>query len=185
MGFSLFLSYPLLELISSHINQFPNHGDLGFESNGRDMCRFRSEATAYQTLKASGYASGYIPDFYGCAVVDPTQFLPHLDAFLGDKYFPNAVLMEYLPNPKPVTSVTYEERMKMAVEGIHYGLVEHNDPYPRNIMIVQGDPDRVLWIAFDMSVTYAAVSGSITKNMLENFKFESDYVLEYGLCLVR
>ncbi|KAL1999752.1 hypothetical protein VTN02DRAFT_4069 [Thermoascus thermophilus] len=54
--------------------------------------------------------------------------------------------------------VTYsKERMDKAVDGIqqiHSALVEHNDPYPKNVLIVPGDPERVVWIDFDVAITY-------------------------------
>lgn len=33
-------------------------------------------------------------------------------------------------------------------------LVEHNDPYPKNILIVPGNPERVMWIDFDVAISY-------------------------------
>lgn len=66
--------------------------------------------------------------------------------------------MEYLSNALPMNCVTYsKERMAKAVEGIqqiHLALVEHNDPYPKNIQIVPGDSERVMWIDFDVAITY-------------------------------
>ncbi|EDN07417.1 predicted protein [Histoplasma mississippiense (nom. inval.)] len=50
-----------------------------------------------------------------------------------------------------------KERMAKAVKGIqqiHSALVEHNDPYPKNIMIVPDDSERVVWIDFDVAITY-------------------------------
>jgi hypothetical protein len=50
-----------------------------------------------------------------------------------------------------------EERMAKAVDGIrqvHLALIEHNDPYPKNIAIVPGEPERVMWIDFDVAITY-------------------------------
>ncbi|QVM13277.1 hypothetical protein D8B26_007890 [Coccidioides posadasii str. Silveira] len=47
--------------------------------------------------------------------------------------------------------------MAKAVNGIQQirsALVEHNDPYPKNILIVPGDPERVMRIDFDVAITY-------------------------------
>lgn len=100
-----------------------------------------------------------MPQFYGYTLsLDPTAFAPHLNAFQDDTDFPSAILMEYLPDPLPMNCVTYtEERMAKAVKGIqqiHSALIDHNDPYPKNIQIVPGDPERVMWIDFDVAITY-------------------------------
>jgi hypothetical protein len=48
-----------------------------------------------------------------------------------------------------------------AVDGIkqiHSALIEHNDPYPKNVVIVPSDPERVMWIDFDVAITYPGIS---------------------------
>lgn len=49
-----------------------------------------------------------------------------------------------------------EERMKIAVKGIRQihelALVDHVDTYSRNILIVPGPPERVLWADVDIAV---------------------------------
>lgn len=37
---------------------------------------------------------------------------------------------------------------------IHNTLIHHRNIYPENILIVHGDPERVLWIDFDVAVTF-------------------------------
>lgn len=63
--------------------------------------------------------------------------------FKRDAGLPSAVLMECLPNPLIVNCVTYsKERMGKALDGIrqiHSAFIEHNDPHPRNILIVPGE----------------------------------------------
>ncbi|QSS61137.1 protein kinase superfamily domain-containing protein [Histoplasma capsulatum] len=97
--------------------------------------------------------------FYGYTLsLRPTALAPHLDVFQHDSGLPSAILMEYLPNPLVMNCITYsKERMAKAVKGIqqiHSALVEHNDPYPKNIMIVPDDSERVVWIDFDVAITY-------------------------------
>lgn len=90
--------------------------------------------------------------------LNPTSFAPHLDAFQRDDGLPSAILIEYLPSPLMMNCVTYsKERMNKAIIGIqqiHSALVEHNDTYPKNILIIPGDPERVVWIDFDVAITY-------------------------------
>ncbi|EER41393.1 conserved hypothetical protein [Histoplasma capsulatum H143] len=140
---------------------FHNNEDAGYADDGvRDLNRARCEIRAYCSLKRSGICDGgYVPQFYGYTLsLRPTALAPHLDAFQRDAGLPSAILIEYLPNPLVMNCVTYnKERMAKAVKGIqqiHSALIEHNDPYPKNIMIVSGDPERVVWIDFDVAITY-------------------------------
>ncbi|EEH19928.2 hypothetical protein PABG_02187 [Paracoccidioides brasiliensis Pb03] len=140
---------------------FHNDEDVGYADDGvRDLNRARCEIRAYCTLKKSGMCDqGYVPQFYGYALsLNLAAHAPHLDAFQRDTGLPSAILMEYLPNPLLMNCITYsKERMAKAVNGIeqiHSALIEHNDPYPKNILIVPGDPERVMWIDFDVAITY-------------------------------
>ncbi|EDN02433.1 predicted protein [Histoplasma mississippiense (nom. inval.)] len=42
----------------------------------------------------------------------------------------------------------------IGIQQIHLALVEHNDPYPKNILIVPGDQERVIWVDFDVAIVY-------------------------------
>lgn len=83
--------------------------------------------------------------------------------------------------------VTYsKERMAQAVDGIrliHSALVEHNDSYSKNILIIPGDLERVVWIDFDVAITYpdAASVGEKERNW---FEFEVECVESLGVKLV-
>ncbi|KAL2351845.1 hypothetical protein BJ546DRAFT_952427 [Cryomyces antarcticus] len=111
---------------------------------------------------------GYVPEIYGCIEqLHPSDFAPHLDAFSSDSYLPNAILIEYLPDAQQMNCSTYtKKRMATAVEGIkkiHEALVEHSDPYPKNILVVPGNletgrSERVVWIDFDVAITYEDAS---------------------------
>lgn len=90
--------------------------------------------------------------------INLASWAPHLEAFQHDSDPPTAILIEYLPQPLVLNCATYsKERMQKAEIGIrqiHLALIEHNDPYPKNVLIVPGDPERVIWIDFDVSIVY-------------------------------
>ena len=127
----------------------------------RDLSRYRSEARAYVNLKKSGLCDqGIVPKVYGfIECLDPNMFERDLHPFLEDKYWPNAILIEYVPGVSSINYLTYsKERMKIAIEGIRqiheHALVEHVDTYTRNILIAPGPPERVLWADFDIAVSF-------------------------------
>lgn len=162
--------------------------DFGLTSDGRGLCRYRSETKAYQNLQRYGVCErGYVPRFYGSFQrLDPTHFSPHLDSFLHDEQHPSAILLEYLPNAQQLNYVNYsEECMEKAVAGIdaiYSAYVEHNDTYSKNILIVQGSLERVVWIDFDIAITYqiANLSAGIEKDL----QYETEVVKSLGRLLV-
>ncbi|KAE8335264.1 hypothetical protein BDV24DRAFT_169377 [Aspergillus arachidicola] len=139
-----------------HNNEDPAYADDGV----RDLNRARCETRAYCSLKRFGICDGgYVPKFYGYMLtVNPASWAPHLEAFQHDRGLPSVILIEYLPQPLVMDSVTYsKKRMQKAAIGIqqiHLALIEHNDPHPKNILIVPGDPERVVWIDFDVAIGY-------------------------------
>lgn len=90
--------------------------------------------------------------------MDPTAFAPRLDVFQHGVNSPSSILIEYLPKLLLMDCVPYsKERIAKAVDGIkqiHLALIEHNDPYPKNIVTVPDDLERVMWIDFDAAITY-------------------------------
>lgn len=129
-----------------------------------------------------------MPRFYGFLLsVNPSSFAPHLDAFQRDCGLPSAILIEYLPDPLNMDCVNYsEERMNKAIIGIqqiHTALVEHNDPYPRNILIIRGDRERVVWIDFDVAISYSN-NKYIGDRERAWFNEETECVKGYGKKLV-
>ncbi|KAM5457632.1 hypothetical protein MaudCBS49596_000830 [Microsporum audouinii] len=168
---------------------FHNNKDPGYADDGvRDLNRARCEIRAYCRLKQFGLCDqGYVPQFYGYTLcLDPAAHTPHLDVFKRDAGLPSAILIEYLPDPSPLTCVNYsKERMAKGVEGIkqiHSALIEHNDSYPKNIVIVPGDPERVLWIDFDVAITYpdSTYIGDKERGWIN---FETECVESFGLML--
>ena len=106
---------------------------------------------------------GIVPQFYGSLEnIDVQHFQPHLDAFLYDKYPPSAIFLEYIPHMQGTLPQHYtENRMQNFISGIreiHKALVLHADMSPRNMMVVENDPERAVWLDFDRAQTYHADS---------------------------
>jgi hypothetical protein len=127
----------------------------------RDLNRYRSEARAFANLKKYGLCDqGIVPKVYGFVeCLDPKNFERELRHFLGDKHFPSAILLEYLPGAFSMNYSKYsEERMSIATKAIQQihevALILHLDTYTRNILIVPGPPERVMWIDFDIAVSF-------------------------------
>ncbi|KKZ63789.1 hypothetical protein EMCG_01893 [[Emmonsia] crescens] len=144
---------------------FHNNGDPGYACDRiRDLNRSRCEIRAYCSLK----------QFNIC------------DAGFHDTSLPCAILLEYLPNPLLMNCVTYtKERMHKAVisiQQIHLALVEHNDPYPKNILIIPDDPERVVWIDFDVAIVYPN-NTYIGKKEHQRIEFETEVVESFGWLL--
>ncbi|EIT75419.1 hypothetical protein AO1008_08278 [Aspergillus oryzae 100-8] len=122
----------------------------------RDLNRFRCETNAYEKLLASGVCErSIVPKFHGCInEVDPAAFHPALRHFAQDTFKPRGILLEYLPNAESLNCVNYSDTLyPQAIEGmkeIHKAGVHHQDIYPRNILLVRGNPDRLVWSDFDV-----------------------------------
>ncbi|WEW57294.1 hypothetical protein PRK78_002759 [Emydomyces testavorans] len=177
------------QVLMYHV-QFHNNKDAGYAEDGiRDLNRARCEIRAYCSLKRFGICdAGFVPYFYGYSLsLDTEAFAPHLNIFLCDLHPPSSILIEYLPNPAPMNCVTYtKERMAKAIDGIqqvHSALVEHNDPYPKNIMIVPGNVERVVWIDFDVAITYPD-STYIRDRERGWLEMETSRVEDFGVKLV-
>lgn len=179
--------------------QFHVNEDPGFTFKGRDLCRYRCEIEAYRLLSAAGICEqGFVPKFHALFEdIDPlTPILaPHLNAFLGDLHHPCAILLEYLPHAESLNCENYtEDRIEKAILGIravHHARVVHNDPYPKNVLIVpgvasNGSDDRVVWIDFDIALNFGSVNVGwrLLYDESEEAAFEEGLVKSYGLNLV-
>ncbi|PLB47132.1 hypothetical protein P170DRAFT_511778 [Aspergillus steynii IBT 23096] len=139
---------------------YHDEGEPGYSKKGRDLNRFRCEYGAYQKLIASGACdSGFVPKCYGYIDrVDPAAFHPAFDNFAQDKMKPRAILLEYLPNAESLNCVKYSDTLfPQAIEGmkeIHRAGVYHYDVWPRNLLLVRGTPDRLVWSDFDVAMTF-------------------------------
>jgi len=176
-------------LVCSNVHQQHHHYERDpYSSPLRETIPHVCEATAYQRLKKAGVCdSGIVPQFYGTIEnLDARQCMPHLYMFLDDKGPPNAILMEYIPNMQPLHPTNYSKRRMEnfinGIEQIHRALVEHSDTEPRNMMVVQGDPERAIWIDFDRAQTLHAKS--MTEIEKEWISFEKELVVEMDECMV-
>ncbi|KAE8421913.1 hypothetical protein BDV36DRAFT_280243 [Aspergillus pseudocaelatus] len=106
---------------------FHDNGDPGFTEKGRNLNRFRCELNAYRNLQL---------------------FQPHLSHFMNDSHGPTAILPEHLHDPEELNSAI------VGLRGIHGALIHHRDVYPKNILIIRGPPERVVWKDFDVAVTF-------------------------------
>ncbi|OJJ68165.1 hypothetical protein ASPBRDRAFT_58207 [Aspergillus brasiliensis CBS 101740] len=136
----------------------------GSRSNrNRETDPFKCESTAYMRLQEYGLCDrGHIPDFYGIIKqINPVRYLPYLQDFVADTLYPNAILMEYIPDIHPIDLSNYSEKrlhkLQQILLEIHQAQVYHGDPYPRNMM-VQTTSDRVLWMDFDRARTFTSQS---------------------------
>lgn len=159
-----------------------------YESPHREKNIYLCESTAYRRLAQAGVcARGITPQFYGATEnIDPTLCQPHLKAFLRDEYRPTAILLEYIPNMEELNWKNYtEKRMQNFIDGIseiHNALVEHSDIHPRNMMDVNGDPERAIWIDFDRAQTF---SDELTERQKGWIRFEKLLVKEMADFMVR
>ncbi|KAB8267883.1 hypothetical protein BDV30DRAFT_246187 [Aspergillus minisclerotigenes] len=131
-----------------------------YESPHREKNIHKCESTAYKRLQEYGLCDrGMVPKYYGTVDnLDPKLHQPHLKMFLSDQYPPSAVLLEYIPNMQMLHWTNYtKKRMENFIRGlhkIHEARVEHSDIHPRNMMIIEADPDRAIWIDFDRAQTF-------------------------------
>ena len=147
------------------------------------------ETTAYTRLKDRGLCDrGIVPNFLGSMrKFDPSACLPHLKMFLDDEYLPNAIFLEYITGVEMITLENYtQQRMDNIISGIqqiHKTLVRHRDPKPRNMMVVIGTAERVVWVDFDRAETYD--EHKITSEQEQLIRNEEQIVVDIGDCLVR
>jgi serine/threonine protein kinase len=127
---------------------------------GRGLNRFRSELNAYRNLQYFGLCErGVVPRYYGYVNrLDPANFRPHLNHFADDMYSPSAIFLEDLQDAEELNSVNYSDsRIQTAICGldeIHRALIQRRDIYTKNILIIPGPPERIVWIDFDVAVTF-------------------------------
>ena len=80
-----------------------------------------------------------------------------MDMFLDDSWSPDAVLIEYVADMHQMDLSTFSKSrlasLRAILGEIQEAKVFHGDADPRNMMVVSGKPDRVLWIDFDTAQT--------------------------------
>lgn len=78
-----------------------------------------------------------------------------------------------------------EKRMQNFISGIreiHKALVLHADMSPRNMMVVENDPERAVWLDFDRAQTYHA--GALSKRQKFFIEMEALEVSQFAEELV-
>jgi hypothetical protein len=169
------------------VNQYRNQAksDIGNPLIERNV--FNCESTAYRRMKERGLCDeGFVPQFYGIIKeIRPELWKPHLDMFLDHDLSPNAILVEYVPHLQMVDLSTFSrdllQRLVTILEAIHGAKVLHMDPYPRNMMIVVGTPDRALWLDFDRAQTF---SDPLTPQQQVWFDEEMEMMVYFAKALV-
>lgn len=106
--------------------------------------------------------------------------------FLEDEYAPSAILLEYIPKIQMILPHYYtRERVENFINGIqeiHKALILHLDIELGNMMIIEDDPTRAIWLDFDRAQTYCAAQlDEPTRYFLNN---EEVVVREFGERLV-
>ncbi|PYI09804.1 hypothetical protein BO78DRAFT_362287 [Aspergillus sclerotiicarbonarius CBS 121057] len=146
--------------------------DPGLAPDGRDLCRYRCETQSYRALHAHDVCGKGVLRFYGTLEnLDPFAFEPHLQYFTDDKYLPCAILLEWLPDARPLGDLEWSPQLVKpiyaALGQIHQAGVIHNDAYPKNILVVPGKQgQRIVWIDFDVSIVF--VGGKRPKMNLDD-----------------
>ena len=76
-----------------------------------------------------------------------------LEMFLYDEFPPNAIILGYIPGMRTLWIDNYSreraEGFMHIIQEIHKAGVLHDDVYPRNMIVLDDDPERVMWIDFD------------------------------------
>ncbi|PWY96197.1 hypothetical protein BO94DRAFT_2299 [Aspergillus sclerotioniger CBS 115572] len=140
--------------------KFHKDDDPGLAPDGRDLCRYRCESQAYRALQAHGVCGKGVPQFYETLEnLDPSAFELNLQDFTEDKNLPCAILLEWLPDARPLRDLKWSpqrvEPLLAALDQIHQAGVIHNDAYPKNILILQRqEGERIVWIGFDVSIVF-------------------------------
>ncbi|RMZ47620.1 hypothetical protein CA14_010381 [Aspergillus flavus] len=146
---------------------FHDNGDPGFTRKGRDLNRSRCESMLTEISIRLG-------------------FQPHLNHFMNDIHAPNAILLEYLEDTEELNCVNYSgDRLQAAIvelRGIHSALIHHRDVYPKNSLIVRGPPERVVWIDFDVAMTFDSTK-PMGYQADEHCNFEIELVKSFGRLL--
>lgn len=78
-----------------------------------------------------------------------------------------------------------ETRMRKFVESmdeIHRALIWHGDIHPRNMMMVEEEPERAIWIDFDRAQTFNRKPSERQQGWID---FETELVGELADCMVR
>lgn len=90
-----------------------------------------------------------VPDFYSVITqINPISSQPFLKRFLKDNLFPNAILIEYIPDLHQIDLSTFLDyriaTLRTILESIHGVGIYHDGPYPRNMMAQKWGLERIV-----------------------------------------
>ncbi|PMB66127.1 hypothetical protein BM221_008329 [Beauveria bassiana] len=115
-----------------------------------EPCLFLREFKAYKLVKERGFCDrGVVPDFYGIVREIDVLLWPFLSPFVNDKFRPDAVFIEYIPNAEPCQISNFSEdnlaRFAQVLSEFHQMGLLHGDALPQNILVVKQEPrDRIV-----------------------------------------
>ncbi|RAL02623.1 uncharacterized protein BO80DRAFT_453838 [Aspergillus ibericus CBS 121593] len=120
----------------------------------------KCESAAFARLSERGLCDkGSVPRFYGqVEQINPVDASPQLNDFLEDQLRPNAILLEYILNIRPIDLSNFAEKR---AHKLHQILLEYTE-----------DTDRVLWIDFDRAQT--RTPDALQPNHVEWLEEEAD-----------
>ncbi|KAJ5844124.1 serine/threonine protein kinase [Penicillium rubens] len=82
---------------------------------------------------------------------DLNRFRCELDAY--EKLLASGVCAGESLNCVNYSDALYPQAIEVMQE-IHRAGVHHRDIYPKNLLLVRGNPDRLVWIDFDVATTF-------------------------------
>ncbi|KAJ5503892.1 hypothetical protein N7463_006766 [Penicillium fimorum] len=129
---------------------------------------------------------GIVPRVYGAIKnLDPKLHEPHLDMFSKDEYPPKAIFLEYIPDMKMMRWSRFTkkriENFRKGLQEIHQASVLRGDVHPRNMIVVEGDPEWAIWIDFDRVQLFN--SPDLNKRQKRWIQNEKDVVHEMCGCV--
>lgn len=105
-------------------------------------------------------------------------YQPYLDMFDSEPCAPNAIMLEYIPDAEMISeeNITTQriQNFLYGIKEIHKSLVRHDDVAPRNMLVVNGDPEKVVWIDFDRARTSNTLSDSEKEEMKIEVEIAAD-----------
>lgn len=107
-------------------------------------------------LDSNGFCKrGDVPKLYTSFERMDVQSWPGIWQFHNHEEPPSAILIEFIPNAARIELKNFSQpnidKLCQILREFHDIGLLHGDPYPRNMMVVQGPPDRVFWLDFDSS----------------------------------
>ncbi|KAJ2977821.1 hypothetical protein NQ176_g4159 [Zarea fungicola] len=120
--------------------------------------RVREKDCVLKVFKGNESFHQYWAEYQAYLMLDSNGFCKRGDAygsFTTMRNPPSAILIEFIPNAARIELKNFSQpnidKLCQILREFHDIGLLHGDPYPRNMMVVQGPPDRVFWLDFDSS----------------------------------